>query len=75
MKYSAALKFLAIALCAAMLVGVLASGFAIFCLNEAGLYRQSYTDAYDAYRGSILQNAADNIASRYAAQELGGLND
>ena len=75
MKYSILCKFLAILLCAAMLFAAAVSGFAIFALNEAGLYRQSYADAYDAYRGSILQNAADNIVARYAAQELGGLNE
>ena len=75
MKYSVIFKFLAILLCAAMLLTATASGFAIFAMNEAGLYQRSYFDAYNEYRGSILQTTADNIASRYAAQELGGLNE
>lgn len=75
MRYSVICKFLAILLCAAMLFAAAVSGFAIFALNEAGLYKQSYADAYNEYRGAILQNTADNIAARYAAQELGGLNE
>ena len=75
MKYSAVCKLLAILLCAAMLLAAAASGFAIFALNETGLYRQSWVDAYDDYRGALFQNTADSIAVRYAARELGGLND
>ena len=75
MKYSVFCKFLALILCALMLFTAFVSGVAIFCMNEAGLYQQSYGDAYDEYRGSILQNAADTIAARYAAQELGELNE
>jgi len=68
-------KFLALLLCAAMLLVCAASGLGIFAMNEAGLYQQSYEKVYGDYRRDILQHTANAIAARYAAMELGGLDD
>ena len=74
MKYSIVVKFLAIALCAAMLLIACGAGFGIFAMTESGLYQRSWEAAYANQRNDILQNAADNIAIHYAARELGGLS-
>ena len=74
MKYSIVTKFIALALCALMVLTCGAGALGIFAMNEAGLYRRSWQEQYDAYRGDILQNTADNVAARYAAETLGGLD-
>ena len=75
MKNHIVFKFLAVLLCALMLVCAAAASMGVFVLNEAGLYQKSYTEAYNAYREEILQQAADAFAARYAATELGGLSE
>ena len=74
MKHHIVLKFLAILLCAGMLLGCLACGLGMLALNEAGVYRQGWAAAYHSYRISVLENAAYGIALRHGAESLGGLD-
>jgi len=67
-------KFLAILLCAAMLLTGLAGAVGIFALNETGLYYRTFDEAYGDYLERELEQAGQEIAQRYAAQELGGLS-
>jgi hypothetical protein len=50
LHYSGICKLLALVLSAALLCTALASGMAVFSLNEAGLYQHSFEDAYNARR-------------------------
>ena len=75
MKNHIAFKFLAVLLCALLLLCTVVASMGVFALNESGLYQRSFADAYGAYRDDILQMAADAFAARYAATELGGLSE
>ena len=65
-------KFLAILLCAALLLTALASGAAIIGLAASGLYSISVQELHDQQMSSRLSSLAHWTVTRYLAQELGG---
>jgi len=75
MKNHIIFKFLAILLCAAFLLGAVASGVGIFVMTEADLYQKTAEEAYRDTQEDYAQSYAGNVAAEYAAKELGGAND
>lgn len=73
MKYNIVFKFLAIALCALMLLGAAGSAAAIIGMTEAGLYDVSVEELRDRYIRSDGESMADRIAVDYAEANLGGV--
>lgn len=73
MKYNIVFKFLAIALCALMLLGAAGSAAAIIGMTEAGLYDISVEELRDRYIRSDGESMADRIAVDYAEANLGGV--
>ncbi len=71
MKYSVAVKFIAIILCAASIVAIVASGCGILFMEAYNLYNESL----DTQRENQLENMASRNAwywaERYAAETLG----
>ena len=74
MKHSIVLKFLAVFLCAASLLGAVAGGVGIIAMTETGLYDRSFEEAYDEYVQIFAESKAQAIGLRYASMELGGCN-
>ena len=73
MKYNIVFKFLAIALCALMLLGAAGSAAAIIGMTESGLYDISVEELRDRYIRSDGASMADRIAVDYAEANLGGV--
>lgn len=73
MKYNIVFKFLAIALCALMLLGAAGSAAAIIGMTEAGLYDISVEELRDRYIRSDGTSMAGRIAVDYAEANLGGV--
>lgn len=73
MKYNIVFKFLAIALCALMLLGAAGSAVAIIGMTESGLYDISVEELRDRYIRSDGESMADRIAVDYAEANLGGV--
>lgn len=73
MKYNIVFKFLAIALCALMLLGAASSAVAIIGMTESGLYDISVEELRDRYIRSDGESMADRIAVDYAEANLGGV--
>lgn len=73
MKYNIVFKFLAIALCALMLLGAAGSAAAIIDMTESGLYDISVEELRDRYIRSDGESMADRIAVDYAEANLGGV--
>ena len=73
MKYNIVFKFLAIALCALMLLGAAGSAAAIIGMTESGLYDISVEELRDRYIRSDGESMADRIAVDYAEANLGGV--
>lgn len=73
MKYNIVFKFLAVALCALMLLGAAGSAAAIIGMTEAGLYDVSVEELRDRYIRSDGESMADRIAVDYAEANLGGV--
>lgn len=73
MKYNIVFKFLAIALCALMLLGAAGSAAAIIGMTEAGLYDVSVEELRDRYIRSDGESMAGRIAGDYAEANLGGV--
>ncbi len=73
MKYNIAFKFLAIALCALMLLGAAGSAAAIIGMTESGLYDVSVEELRDRYIRSDGESMAGRIAVDYAEANLGGV--
>lgn len=73
MKYNIVFKFLAIALCALMLLGAAGSAAAIIGMTESGLYDISVEEMRDRYIRSDGESMADRIAVDYAEANLGGV--
>ena len=73
MKYNIVFKFLAIALCALMLLGAAGSAAAIIGMMESGLYDISVEELRDRYIRSDGASMADRIAVDYAEANLGGV--
>ncbi|MGM9590751.1 MAG: histidine kinase dimerization/phospho-acceptor domain-containing protein [Faecousia sp.] len=72
MKYSIPVKFLAIILCAATLLGTLGSGLALFALTETGAYSKGYDKVAEEYLESRVVSFAQAVGGRYASEYLGG---
>jgi len=66
------LKFLAILLCAASLVGMIGGAVGALVLAEGDLYNKTVDEVIDQRVQSIALHAANDLASRYADQTLGG---
>lgn len=73
MKYNIVFKFLAVALCALMLLGAAGSAVAIIGMTESGLYDISVEELRDRYIRSDGESMADRIAVDYAEANLGGV--
>ena len=73
MKYNIVFKFLAVALCALMLLGAAGSAAAIIGMTEAGLYDISVEELRDRYIRSDGESMAGRIAVDYAEANLGGV--
>jgi len=73
LKYNIVFKFLAIALCALMLLGAAGSAAAIIGMTEAGLYDISVEELRDRYIRSDGESMAGRIAVDYAEANLGGV--
>ena len=73
MKYNIVFKFLAIALCALMLLGAAGSAVAIIGMTESGLYDISVEELRDRYIRSDGTSMAGRIAVDYAEANLGGV--
>lgn len=73
MKYNIVFKFLAIALCALMLLGAAGSAAAIIGMTESGLYDISVEELRDRYIRSDGESMAGRIAGDYAEANLGGV--
>lgn len=73
MKYNIVFKFLAIALCALMLLGAAGSTAAIIGMTESGLYDISVEELRDRYIRSDGESMAGRIAVDYAEANLGGV--
>jgi len=73
LKYNIVFKFLAIALCALMLLGAAGSAAAIIGMTESGLYDISVEELRDRYIRSDGESMADRIAVDYAEANLGGV--
>lgn len=73
MKYNIVFKFLAVALCALMLLGAAGSAVAIIGMTEAGLYDISVEELRDRYIRLDGESMAGRIAGDYAEANLGGV--
>lgn len=73
MKYNIVFKFLAVALCALMLLGAAGNAAAIIGMTESGLYDISVEELRDRYIRSDGESMADRIAVDYAEANLGGV--
>lgn len=73
MKYNIVFKFLAIALCALMLLGAAGSAAAIIGMTESGLYDISVEELRDRYIRSDGESMAGRIAVDYAEANLGSV--
>ena len=72
MKNHIVFKFIAVFLCAASLLGAVASGVGMFAMTETGLYDRHVEDVYVEYLESDAYALASEAAVRYAAMNLGG---
>ena len=71
MRYATVLKFIAVILCAATLLGAVGSAVGIVCLTELG--GKSVNEAYEDQLRSQSIGYAMSVGEIYAAEELGGV--
>ncbi|MDD5863059.1 MAG: histidine kinase dimerization/phospho-acceptor domain-containing protein [Firmicutes bacterium] len=72
MRYNIAFKFLAVALCALMLLTAAASGLGIVALMEQGLFDKTVAELREEEIQSHGQYFAIQTATHYAESQLGG---
>ena len=72
MRYSVAMKFLAILLCAATLLCAVGSAVGMVAMAEQGLYDRSVEEAYEEYLEGVAGSYANAAAAVYASGTLGG---
>ena len=71
MKNSIALKFIAIALCAAALLAIIASGLGILLLADNDLYSRTVPELYQSKMSDMAYSFAQQTAQNYASIHLG----
>ena len=71
MKYHVIVKFLALFLCAASLLGALGGAAGILVVSETGLNSRTPQEAYEEAIHSTAESLANELAVRYAAEHLG----
>ena len=74
MKHHIIFKFIAIVLCAAMLMGAVGSGLGILALTQNGLYGRDVEEAYLDFVDTHANALAEEIAHRQISMNLGGAN-
>ena len=72
MKNSLVLKFIAVLLCAAALLGIIASGLGMFVMSEAGLYNKSVEQLRQERIAQECEALARKEAMYYCAKTMGG---
>ena len=72
MKNHIAVKFIAVLLCAASLLGAVGSGMGVFLMTEMDLYDKTVDQVYEEYIESDGRNLANKVAMRYTSTTLGG---
>lgn len=72
MKHHIALKFLAVLLCAASLLGAVGSALGILALTELDLYNKTVDQVIEEQIRSDGTALANQLALRYASRTLGG---
>ena len=72
MKYNVVFKFLAVALCALMLLGAVGSAAGILVMTEGGLYDRTVSEVRQERIESDARGLASLIAENYADVEYGG---
>ena len=75
MRHHIIVKFLAIFLCAASLLGALGGGLGMFVVSEVGLNSRTPQEAYEESVTSTAEALAHELAVRYAAKHLGNADD
>ncbi len=73
MKNSIVLKFIALVLCAASLLGVAGSAAGILVLMDTGMYEKEPEQLYEENLTLYAEMLATNAAKHYAETELGGI--
>ena len=73
MKYSIVFKFLAIALCAFVLLGAIGSALVIVGMTELGLYDGTVEEMRERYLRSDGASLANIVARDYAEKQLGNM--
>ena len=72
MKNHIAVKFIAVLLCAASLLGAVGSGMGVFLMTEMDLYDKTVDQVYQEYIENDGRNLANKVAMRYTSTTLGG---
>ncbi len=72
MKHSVAVKFIAIVLCAASLLGAIGGVAGVMVLTQGGLYTKTVEQIWEERLQSRSQNYARNLAMMYAGSAMGG---
>ena len=75
MKNSILLKFIALFLCAASLLGILGGGLGILAVSELGLNSRTPKEAYQDTIRATAEALANELAVRYAARNLGNASE
>ena len=75
MRHSIFLKFIAVFLCAASLLGAAGCALGIFAMSQMGLYGSTLEEAYAEATGNTVERLAHELAVRNASRELGGADD
>ncbi len=72
MRNSIVLKFIALFLCAASLLGVVGSAGGILVLTETGMYEKTANQLYEENLTLFAQMLSNSVARDYAERQLGG---
>ena len=72
MKNHIAVKFIAVLLCAASLLGAVGSGMGVFLMTEMDLYDKTVDQVYEERIESDGRNLANKVAMHYTSTVLGG---
>lgn len=75
MKYSIPIKFIALILCAASLLGMAFCGASLFALAESGVYPKGYEAATQEYFQNRAVPFAQWVSQAYASEALGGATE